>query len=65
MQHNTLNTHYSSFHSDSKGEVQPEIYNKNGNPQFKFFYYDDKSVVESMKQAKELLPVHTNRGNEL
>uniref|UniRef100_A0A0P4WF03 Thioredoxin domain-containing protein 12 n=1 Tax=Scylla olivacea TaxID=85551 RepID=A0A0P4WF03_SCYOL len=50
---------------DSKGDVRPEIYNKNGNPEYKFFYHDDKSVVESMKQAKELLTAHTDRGNEL
>ncbi|KAG0719464.1 Thioredoxin domain-containing protein 12 [Chionoecetes opilio] len=50
---------------DSKGEVQSEIYNKNGNPQYKFFYYDDTSVVESMRQARELLTTYTHKGNEL
>lgn len=52
--------------SDSKGDVRQEIYNKKGNPQYKFFYYDDVSVVESMRQAKDLLaPQSADSRNEL
>ncbi|XP_050719235.1 thioredoxin domain-containing protein 12-like [Eriocheir sinensis] len=46
---------------DSKGDVRQEIYNKKGKPQYKFFYFDDVSVVESMRQAKDLLAPENTR----
>lgn len=55
----------SYFLSDSSGEVRQEIYNKKGNPQYKFFYFDDASVVESMKEAKDLLAPQSSRDDEL
>ncbi|KAK8743787.1 hypothetical protein OTU49_001265 [Cherax quadricarinatus] len=44
---------------DSQGEVQQSIYNKKGNPTYKFYYYDDKTVVDSMKEALEELGSQT------
>lgn len=41
--------------------MRQEIYNKKGNPQYKFFYFDDASVVESMRQAKDLLAPENTR----
>ncbi|XP_037777058.1 thioredoxin domain-containing protein 12-like [Penaeus monodon] len=49
---------------DSEGNVHPELYNVNGNSKYKYFYFDDKSVVASMKEAiKALSPA--SRGEEL
>ncbi|XP_042864539.1 thioredoxin domain-containing protein 12-like [Penaeus japonicus] len=49
---------------DSEGKVHPELYNVNGNPKYKYFYFDDKSVAETMKAAaKALSPA--SRGEEL
>ena len=59
-----LQYHHPFFHSDSKGEVRQEIYNKNVNPQYKLFYYDDESVVESIRQAQDLLTA-ADRTSEL
>ncbi|XP_045588573.1 thioredoxin domain-containing protein 12 isoform X2 [Procambarus clarkii] len=50
---------------DSHGEVQHNIYNKNGNPKYKFYYFDDMTVVESMKEAIEVLKSLPAKGNEL
>lgn len=52
------------FFADSEGKVHPELYNVNGNPKYKYFYFDDKSVAETMKAAaKALSPA--SRGEEL
>ncbi|ROT65492.1 putative thioredoxin domain-containing protein 12 [Penaeus vannamei] len=49
---------------DSEGNVHPELYNVNGNSKYKYFYFDDKSVVATMKEAiKTLSPA--SRGEEL
>lgn len=40
---------------DPSGKVRPEITNKNGNPNYKFFYSNADQVVTSMKEAQEKL----------
>ncbi|KAM9427081.1 thioredoxin domain-containing protein 12 [Salvelinus alpinus] len=40
---------------DPSGKVHPEITNKNGNPNYKFFYSNADQVVSAMKQAQEKL----------
>ncbi|KAI4903666.1 hypothetical protein NFI96_015003 [Prochilodus magdalenae] len=40
---------------DPSGKVHPEITNKNGNPNYKFFYSNADQVVASMKEAQEKL----------
>ncbi|XP_027012561.1 thioredoxin domain-containing protein 12 [Tachysurus fulvidraco] len=40
---------------DPSGKVRPEITNKNGNPNYKFFYSNADQVVASMKEAQEML----------
>ncbi|KAK1786755.1 hypothetical protein P4O66_017142 [Electrophorus voltai] len=40
---------------DPSGKVHPEITNKNGNPNYKFFYSNADHVVASMKEAQEKL----------
>ncbi|MCI4377857.1 hypothetical protein PGIGA_G00208340 [Pangasianodon gigas] len=40
---------------DPSGKVRPEITNKNGNPNYKFFYSNADQVVASMKEAQEKL----------
>ncbi|KAK3869476.1 hypothetical protein Pcinc_025214 [Petrolisthes cinctipes] len=50
---------------NSNGEVQQQIYNKNGNPKYKFFYFDDEAVVEVMKEAIETLEHQPMKSDEL
>ncbi|KAK7076290.1 Thioredoxin domain-containing protein 12 [Halocaridina rubra] len=50
---------------DSDGEVHEEIFNEGGNPKYKFYYYDEQSVIKSMKIAKNILPHRQSRGDEL
>ncbi|KAF7705924.1 thioredoxin domain-containing protein 12 [Silurus meridionalis] len=40
---------------DPSGKVRPEITNKNGNPNYKFFYSNADQVITSMKEAQEKL----------
>ncbi|XP_017327819.1 thioredoxin domain-containing protein 12 [Ictalurus punctatus] len=40
---------------DPSGKVRPEITNKNGNPNYKFFYSNADQVVTSMQEAQEKL----------
>ncbi|XP_076035510.1 thioredoxin domain-containing protein 12-like [Oratosquilla oratoria] len=49
---------------DSDGHVHQEIYNKDGNPSYKFYYSDDKTVVTSMKQAIDTLGRKTMPSDE-
>ncbi|XP_042242145.1 thioredoxin domain-containing protein 12-like [Homarus americanus] len=50
---------------DSQGEVHQELYNKNGNPKYKFFYFDDETVITSMKEALEVLGSRSTKSDEL
>ncbi|KAB7494823.1 Thioredoxin domain-containing protein 12 [Armadillidium nasatum] len=36
---------------DKSGNVQLDIYNKNGNPEYKYFYHNMSHLLESMKKA--------------
>ncbi|XP_010783461.1 thioredoxin domain-containing protein 12 [Notothenia coriiceps] len=40
---------------DPSGKVHPEITNKNGNPNYKYFYSNAEHVVSGMKEAQEKL----------
>lgn len=40
---------------DPSGKVHPEIINKNGNPNYKYFYSSPDQVLSSMKEAQEKL----------
>ncbi|XP_066964576.1 thioredoxin domain-containing protein 12-like isoform X2 [Macrobrachium rosenbergii] len=49
----------------SDGEVREEIYNEGGNPQYKFYYYDEGSVIKAMSKAVQLIPQMNARSDEL
>uniref|UniRef100_A0A3P9HIQ4 Thioredoxin domain-containing protein 12 n=2 Tax=Oryzias TaxID=8089 RepID=A0A3P9HIQ4_ORYLA len=40
---------------DPSGKVRPEIVNKNGNPNYKYFYSNAEHVLSGMKEAEEKL----------
>ncbi|XP_034410895.1 thioredoxin domain-containing protein 12 [Cyclopterus lumpus] len=40
---------------DPSGKVHPELGNKNGNPNYKYFYSNAEHVVSGMKEAQEKL----------
>ncbi|XP_024137850.1 thioredoxin domain-containing protein 12 isoform X1 [Oryzias melastigma] len=40
---------------DPSGAVRPEIVNKNGNPNYKYFYSNAEQVLSGMKEAEEKL----------
>nr|XP_057917401.1 thioredoxin domain-containing protein 12 [Doryrhamphus excisus] len=44
---------------DSSGQVHPEITNKMGNPNYKYFYSSAEQVVFGMKEAQEKLISNT------
>ncbi|XP_030631135.1 thioredoxin domain-containing protein 12 [Chanos chanos] len=46
---------------DPRGKVHPEITNKNGNPNYKYFYSNADHVVAAMKEAQEKLTGDTFR----
>uniref|UniRef100_A0A671VBB7 Thioredoxin domain-containing protein 12 n=1 Tax=Sparus aurata TaxID=8175 RepID=A0A671VBB7_SPAAU len=54
---------------DPSGKVHPEITNKNGNPNYKYFYSNADQVVSGMKEAQEKLTgdafKHGHTGDEL
>uniref|UniRef100_A0A1B6F7V0 Thioredoxin domain-containing protein 12 n=1 Tax=Cuerna arida TaxID=1464854 RepID=A0A1B6F7V0_9HEMI len=41
---------------NSEGEVQTELYNQNGNPQYKYFYSDADSIATMMRKVISELP---------
>eukprot|EP01120_Amphizonella_sp_Union-15-10_P017654 TRINITY_DN9867_c0_g1_i1.p1 TRINITY_DN9867_c0_g1~~TRINITY_DN9867_c0_g1_i1.p1 ORF type:complete len:157 (-),score=21.13 TRINITY_DN9867_c0_g1_i1:15-485(-) len=43
------------FFVSTDGAVHHEIYNKNGNPTYKYFYQSPTQIVDAMTQAKSLL----------
>merc|ERR1711936_902169 len=38
---------------DGQGQVLDQVVNQNGNPEYKFFYFNEESVIQSMKTALE------------
>lgn len=54
---------------DPSGKVHPEITNKNGNPNYKYFYSNAEQVVSGMKEAQDMLTgdafKHGHTGDEL
>ncbi|KAF4524306.1 hypothetical protein B566_EDAN005362 [Ephemera danica] len=40
---------------DSSGEVQEDIYNEEGNANYKYYYFNTESIIESMKKAVKKL----------
>lgn len=53
------------FILDSSGRVQKDIYNKEGNPSYKYYYGNAPAVVDSMKAALELMIEGVRIGDEL
>ncbi|XP_068675297.1 thioredoxin domain-containing protein 12-like [Montipora foliosa] len=53
------------FILDSAGIVQKDIYNKNGNPSYKYYYGNTGGIVSSMKEALELMVDGKRIGDEL
>ena len=51
--------------SDSNGDHHPEIFNSNGNSNYKYFYYDESSVIQSMKYAIETISTSAHTPDEL
>lgn len=50
---------------DSAGRVQEDIYNKNGNPSYKYYYGNERGIVSSMKEALEKMIDGVRIGDEL
>ncbi|KAM8838442.1 thioredoxin domain-containing protein 12 [Synchiropus picturatus] len=48
---------------DPNGKVHPEITNKNGNPNYKYFYSNAEHVISGMKEAQEKLTGDTPEGH--
>ena len=44
------------FFLDPQGQVLPEVYNTNGNPSYKYFYFNANTVLSSMRQVLEDFP---------
>lgn len=50
---------------DSAGRVQKDIYNKNGNPSYKYYYGNERGIVSSMEEALEKMIDGVRIGDEL
>nr|CAD7573668.1 unnamed protein product [Timema californicum] len=50
---------------DPNGVVMDEYYNEEGNPDYKYFYSDSKSVVSSMKRVLRKPTKHSKVIDEL
>ncbi|XP_068605219.1 thioredoxin domain-containing protein 12 [Brachionichthys hirsutus] len=46
---------------DPSGAVHPEIFNSDGNLNYKYFYTSEEQVVSSMKEAQEKLTVNSKK----
>jgi len=53
------------FILDSSGRVQSDIYNKDGNPSYKYYYGSTPGIVASMKAALEMMIDGVRIGDEL
>ncbi|XP_022806167.1 thioredoxin domain-containing protein 12-like [Stylophora pistillata] len=53
------------FILDSYGHVQKDIYNKKGNPSYKYYYGSPPGIVDSMKEALEKMIDGVRIGDEL
>ncbi|KAJ7357775.1 Thioredoxin domain-containing protein 12 [Desmophyllum pertusum] len=53
------------FILDSSGRVQKDIYNKKGNPSYKYYYGSTPGIVDSMKEALENMIDGVRIGDEL
>ena len=49
---------------DSQGKVLEQVVNQAGNPNYKFFYYDETSVVQSMEAALKEIGESSNEPPE-
>nr|CAD7444681.1 unnamed protein product [Timema bartmani] len=56
---------YAATEADPNGIVMDEYYNEEGNPDYKYFYSDSKSVVSSMKRVLRNLTKHSKVTDEL
>ena len=43
---------------DPEGKVLEDVHNPGGNPDYKYFYYDESSVLQSMKSVAEDFQTH-------
>lgn len=53
------------FMLDSAGRVQKDIYNKKGNPSYKYYYGSTPGIVDSMKETLEKMIDGVRIGDEL
>jgi len=44
------------FFFDSEGELLRDVVNEHGNPEYKYYYYDELSIVTSMEKVAALNP---------
>ncbi len=45
---------------DQEGNLLPDIYNEDGNPNYKFYYYTEESVVKAMQRALKATSVQSS-----
>ena len=41
---------------DSRGNILTQVINQEGNPDYKYFYYQESAVIKSMKEALDIAP---------
>jgi len=44
------------FFFDPEGDLLGDVVNENGNPEYKYYYYDEVSIVTSMEKVAALFP---------